>query len=111
GDVLAPRHVRRTRVERSADKVGDRVTVRSWGGGADPTTDAPPGHAVQAHQATHTFLVDDNAAVAELTMHPRDPVVAVRGIEDLTHQRHQRFLGDLTLGWWRRLPGAPVIEP
>ena len=76
-DVLAPRHIRRAGRERPADEIGDRVAIGAGERGAHPATDTTPGHAVQAHQASDPLHVDDDAAVAERAVHPRDTVVAV----------------------------------
>jgi len=91
--------------------VAHKIPVRARDRGADTPTDASPGHAMQTHQTPDLFDVHDDAAVAQLTVHSRDSVVAFGGVEDLTDQRDQLGLGDLAIGRLRSLTLTPVVEP
>jgi hypothetical protein len=109
-DVLAPRPVRRARRERPADQIGDHVPVKARDRGADPAPDTAARHAVAPHEAPDPLDVHHDPVVAEFSVHAGHAVVAVRGGEDLTHQRNQVGFGELAFGRPGRLAGAPVVE-
>jgi len=71
----------------------------------------PTGQAVAAHQAFHTFTVDDLAGLTQRLVHAWHPVVGVRGVEDVAHQRDQGGLFDLALSRPRGYAGPPIVEP
>jgi hypothetical protein len=62
-----------------------------------------------SHQPRHPLLVHDDVGATQLTAHARHPVVPVRRVEDLFHQRDQLGFGDLALGRPGRLAGAMVV--
>jgi hypothetical protein len=109
GDVLHPSRIGDAGLEPSADQVGDLVAVGAGEGGAAPAAVMAAGHAVAAHQPVHSLLVHNQSRPAQLGVHARHPVVAIGGLEDRPHQRHQLRFGDLTFGGSGCLPGAPVV--
>jgi len=83
GHIPAPGHVRPVGVEQAPDQVGGGRCGHVRLGEAAPAARTVPDDAVRAHQPLHPLAIDPLAAAAQLGMHPRRPVGAMRvGVDD-----------------------------